>query len=338
MKPYSLHGGDIYGFQQPVLDFSININPLGMPEGAVRAAEEGIRLSGRYPDWRKRELTAAIRRFHHLTENEGQIICGNGVAELLYALCFYLRGKGAQTFWTFLPTFMEYESAAGAAGLKRAVREDTADVIFICNPNNPTGTLYARDRLRTCFEDCRQRHAVLVTDESFLPFLEEDGEISLLHDAVREPGLFVLRSLTKIYAMPGLRLGYLVCGDEKEAEGIQSFLQPWNVSIPAQMAGVASLEDEDYLKRTRIYVKRERAKMAGELSEILRTGADGRADFLFFHADEDLGKRLLQRNILIRDCSDIRGLSKGWYRVGLRSPEDNQRLIAALAECRSTNP
>lgn len=355
MTPYLLHGGDIYGLDRPVLDFSVNINPLGMPEGAVRAAEEGICLSGRYPDWKKRDLICAIRDFHHLPENEGQIVCGNGVAELLYALCLYLSRKAGEkksercaftwtddgrpvqetpmlpTYWTYLPTFMEYETAAEAAGMSRAACEEEADVIFVCNPNNPTGALQTREQLMRLFRRCWERDAVLVVDESFLPFLENDASLSLLQAAIQVPNLFVLRSFTKIYAMPGLRLGYLACARKQDAEGIQRFLQPWNVSTPAQMAGVAALEDHDYLARSRAFIKKERSEMAAAISDILHTEVEGAADFLLFHADRGLGGRLLQQGILIRDCSDIRGMSRGWYRVGVRVHEDDQKLVCALS-------
>lgn len=360
MTPYSLHGGDVYGLGRPVLDFSINVNPLGMPEGAHKAAEEGLRLSDRYPDWRKRELIHAIRDFHHLSENEGRIICGNGAAELLYALCLYLSRKISRkksgrrvtmkvdreesdtafveetamlpTYWTYLPTFMEYETAAETAGMRRAVDEDEADVIFVCNPNNPTGELQTKEQLLELFRRCWERDAILVVDESFLPFLENDAALTMLQTAVQVPNLFVLRSFTKIYAMPGLRLGYLACGRERDAEGIGSFLQPWNVSTPAQMAGVAALKDRSYLDRSRAFFKKECAELAAAISENLHTEVQGAADFLFFHADEDLGKRLLEQDILIRDCSDIRGLCKGWYRVGVRGHEDNRVLIECLLQ------
>lgn len=358
MTPYSLHGGDIYGLHHDVLDFSININPLGMPKGALKAAEEGLRLSDRYPDWKKRELVQAIRDFHDLSAKEGRIICGNGAAELLYALCLYLNRSISMkksdrhamitvdtedpnapfteetamlpTYWTYLPTFMEYETAAEAAGMRRAVREEEADVIFVCNPNNPTGELRTREQLLGLFRRCWERDATLVVDESFLPFLKNDSSISMLQTAMQVPNLYVLRSFTKIYAMPGLRLGYLACAREQDAEGIERFLQPWNVSTPAQMAGVAALKDRDYLDRTRAFVKKEREELSSTIAEILHTEVEGAADFLLFHADKNLGRRLLEKNILIRDCSDIRGLSKGWYRIGVRDHEDNRVLIDRL--------
>lgn len=340
-----IHGGDIYR-NEAELDFSVNVNPLGMPEESKKAAWEGILSSGAYPDTEGEKLRRKIAGQENLSMK--QVVLGNGAAELIYAICYALNvKKGLVT----APSFAEYERAVLAAGGKiqyfrlfedqdfrlseEILKEitDDCDILFLCNPNNPTGTFIKRELLEKTAERCEETKTYFCLDECFLPFMEEEGKYTMKGMLARFPHLVILRAFTKIYAMAGLRLGYALCSNVSMAEAIREKLQPWNTSIPAQMAGVAALEDEDYLKRTRKLMDEEKAYL---LKELPKWGADRiyghGANFIFFHGREDLGELLLKKKILIRDCSNFPGLSGGFYRIGIGCHEENEALIRCMRQ------
>jgi len=351
----SLHGGDIYQknpTEKEWLDFSANINFLGMPEKVRQAATEAITLSTHYPDSKKRELTYLLAEQFSLSEE--MILWGNGAAELLYAFSFALHPeKGLLA----VPAFLEYERALSASGcqisyvfLKRKeqfyftkeiqkellekVKE--ADVLILCNPNNPTGWQIPKDFLLECMEECERKKTYFLLDECFLEFTENGN--SLLSFCLNHPHLIVLRAFTKMYAMPGLRLGYAISGNFKVRKAMELAMQPWNVSLPAQMAGIAALSEKDYPARTRQALKKERIYLISGL-EYFRDhfglvaaiyGAE--ANFIFFSGERELAKWLKQKGILIRDCSNYRGLCLGDFRICIKNREENQRLLDAITE------
>ncbi|MGN0152578.1 MAG: pyridoxal phosphate-dependent aminotransferase [Wujia sp.] len=336
-----IHGGDIYRY--PVeYDFSVNINPLGMPLGSISAAHEGIVLSGRYPDYSGEKLCRAIAGHENIPS--WSIVLGNGAAELIYALCHAVRPV---TALTVAPTFQEYASAVCAAGgemrycylheaddfsvteeLLDSVTEDI-DILFLCNPNNPTGMLAEPDLMQRLIRRCAACDTLLCIDESFLPFVEDAEKHTAMKYLSEDKGcLVVLRSFTKIYGMPGLRLGYMAFGDMELRERVRSNIQPWNTSVPAQMAGIEALKDIEFLEKTRDMLHAERnyleTAMRGHLTKKMYPGC---ANFILFCADDGLGEDLLEQGIMIRDCSGFEGLSQGYYRIGIRSHSENQMLI-----------
>lgn len=339
-----IHGGDIY--RNPVeYDFSVNINPLGMPLKSIQAAHEGIVLSGRYPDYSGERLCQEISRQRGVSEK--QMILGNGAAELIYALCHAVRPRHALAP---APTFQEYAVAVEVIGgrmeyhvlretenfdldekILDAITEDT-DILFLCNPNNPTGRLVNSELMKKIFVRCGEMNVIVCVDESFLPFAEDVAERTALSymDGEQEMSckLVVIRSFTKIYGMPGLRLGYLVCNDDALLCEIRKNLQPWNTSVPAQMAGLAALADEEFLAKTHDMMRAERAYLELEMQQgLVDKLYPGCANFIFFRAEETLMDMLMERGIMIRDCSNFAGLSKGYFRIGIRSHSENQMLI-----------
>ncbi len=339
------HGGDIY--RSPVeYDFSVNINPLGMPEKSIAAAQEAILLSDRYPDWQGEELCRAISVAEGIKKE--QVVPGNGAAELIYALCYAIRpGQGM----VMAPSFQEYEAAIGSAGgktgfwklqepkgfsldetLLEALTEQT-DLLFLCNPNNPTGTLTSKELLEKIAGKCERTDTYFCIDECFLPFLEQEEAFTMKRYLERFPHLIVLRAFTKVYGMPGLRLGYLLSANEGLREKLRLCLPPWNTSLPAQMAGIAALQDAEYLQRARKVIREEKAYLQEALSQGLaeRIYASG-ANFIFFQSRPDLKERLLERRILIRSCSDYRNLGTGFFRIGVKRHQENQELIRRWRE------
>ncbi|MDO5538486.1 MAG: pyridoxal phosphate-dependent class II aminotransferase [Eubacteriales bacterium] len=341
------HGGDIYTNKYRI-DFSANINPLGMPESVRTAACQGVALSANYPDVQYRELRRAIAGKEKVSEED--IICGNGAAELIFLLASAV--KPVRTLLT-APGFAEYEQALTAAGCQAEfyeLREETGfalqedylkrlkegwDMVFLCNPNNPTGVTIPPGFLREILNICKEENIKVVLDLCFLDFLEEREEADFVRDTSDYPNLFVLKAFTKTYAMAGLRLGYGICTDKFLLEKMESITQPWNISIPAQMAGVAALKEKEYVERARKLVTGQRIWLSGQLKELGLTVYDSRANFLFWKGPAGLTEKCREQGILLRDCGNYRGLKdvqeqKGYYRVAVRTPEENKELVNVL--------
>ena len=327
------HGGDVY--RNPIeYDFSINVNPLGMPLASIQAAHEGIVLTGRYPDYRAEQLCRAIAKAQNIPAD--RIIPGNGAAELLYALGQTIPGKAL----AIAPTFTGYAEAVAAGGGEMSYAgneqelierlDDSIRLVFLCNPNNPTGTLFTRDQILRVLEKAEQMQAYVCVDECFLPFLEEEASYSMLPYLTKHTRLLVLRAFTKIYCMAGLRLGYLACGDTELQLRIRAKLQPWNTSIPAQLAGIAALSDTEYLAKTRENLQAERAYLVPRLRELVAEVYDGYGNFLLFRDEPDLKERMLEVGVLIRACGDFEGLDDTYFRIGIRSHSENQEFIRRL--------
>lgn len=336
------HGGDIYRYDVQY-DFSANINPLGMPKECVAAAKKGVDLSFCYPDYAGEELCEAICK-HEQVKKEN-IILGNGAAELIYAFSAGVRPSKALLL---APTFSEYSESLLAMGceidyynlsegnqfqldtgvLKKITRD--IDVMFLCNPNNPTGQIGERNLLLQIANKCKECRTLLLMDECFLDFVEEKEEISLIPYLLGYDNLVVLKAFTKIYGMPGLRLGYALSSNEHLLGKMKACLQPWNTSIPAQMAGIAALEAHQYLEHTYRIIKEERNYLLEKLKNGLAEEIYGSsANYIFFKAEIGLKEKLLQEKILIRDCSNYKNLEQGYYRIAIRTHLENKQLIAA---------
>ncbi|MDE7299355.1 MAG: aminotransferase class I/II-fold pyridoxal phosphate-dependent enzyme [Lachnospiraceae bacterium] len=345
-----LHGGDVYR-NRVRHDFSVNINPLGMPPGCVEAAKRGVELCAQYPDWRGEELRGLLAQQEDVKAE--QLILGNGAAELLYALIAYLRPKRALIP---IPAFGEYEAAVTAFGgecvfwrmreetgfcleeaFLNAVRADIS-LVLLCNPNNPTGVSVGKELLLRIAGRCEETGTWLCVDECFLPFVGREAELTLKHSLERFPHVIVLRAFTKIFGMPGLRLGYAMAADRSLLSGLRRCLQPWNTSVPAQMAGIQALRAQGFVGETVRLIDTEREFLSRELSllppGIVEKQYPSEANFLLFRGRKDLYQRLLETQILIRDCGNYRGLeesgSRGYFRIAVRIREENEALLDAM--------
>ena len=339
------HGGDVYG--RPVtLDVSVNTNPLGPPPGVVRAVVDAAQLLDRYPDPHCRRLVAALADREGVPEEA--ILCGAGAAELIFSFCAALRPR---TALELAPTFSEYAAALAAAGCRVArcaleeeqgfalteklleeLERKSCEVVFLCNPNNPTGRLIPPALLESILALCERRGGWLFVDECFLE-LSDGGRGTSLAPLLR-PGrrLFLLRAFTKSYAMAGLRLGYCLCGEGALLERMGRQTQPWNVSVPAQAAGLAALGEEAYLRESRALIQSERRYLREGLEALGLTVCSSQANYLLVKSPAELSGPLLDRGILIRDCANYRGLGPGWYRTAVRRREENRTLLNALGE------
>lgn len=347
--PALVHGGDWAGFEgeygRPPLDFSSNVSPLGLPEGVRAAAAASLGDAQRYPDPLCRELRRAIAGAEGV--DPGWCLCGNGSADLLYRAALAKKPKRALVT---APAFAEYEAALETVGcrvehyaLKREdgflVRGDFPDAIapgvemvFLCEPNNPTGRTTPPALLREILARCGAVGAVLVVDECFGSFLDEPEEHTLKGELGRRSNLLILKAFTKLYAMAGLRLGYCLCSDGALLAAMGRAGQPWAVSGPAQAAGIAALRETAYAGSVRALVRQERPRLASGLERLGLAVVPGEANYLLFASPVPLAEPLRRRGILIRDCGNYRGLDGLWYRAAVRTREDNRRLTAALEE------
>ena len=339
-----IHGGDVY-HHQGCVDFSANCNPMGTPGKVRQAVTDSLDELVNYPQVGYESLKKAIAQYEQV--NKEQVICGNGAAELIYTLILALRPRQALVL---APTFAEYEQAlenlgcrVDYYGLKRECSfqpqsdffdrlTPQVDVVFLCNPNNPTGLLLEREFLERVLDICDKHQTMLVVDECFLDFVEEPKKYSLKEELSENPHLFLLKAFTKRYAMAGVRLGYGLCQNLDLLERMGRMTQPWNLSVIAQKAGIAALKEEDYVRRGRQIVFQEIERMKQEFQKLGIKTYDSQANYLFFEGPKDLWEKCLDKGILIRDCSNYTGLSKGYYRVAVKMPQENDRLLKALGE------
>ncbi|MCI9485703.1 MAG: aminotransferase class I/II-fold pyridoxal phosphate-dependent enzyme [Lachnospiraceae bacterium] len=338
------HGGNIYQYGN-VLDFSANLNPLGMPELVRRAAVSGAMRAEHYPEPDCAELRERIGR--RLGVGTGQVICGNGATELIFLAAAAIRPRRALLL---APTYAEYEEAFSAYGCEcryhflrekdgflpgedflEAVTGDY-DLVAVCNPNNPTGLLLERDFVGRLLERCREAGSILFLDESFME-LTGKKEAASAEPFLRSEQLFLLRSMTKTYAMAGLRLGYAVSGNRGLVDDMYRYKPSWNVSIPAQAAGEAASSEAEYLARSVLYIGKERQFLLDGLAAFPVRVYPGAANYLFFSCGrEDLREAFLEQGILIRDCGNYRGLKAGYYRVAVRTHAENQQLLHVFGQ------
>ena len=337
------HGGDLYG-RRVKLDFSVNTNPLGTPPAVAEAVREVAGALCQYPDPACRELTASLAA--HEGVGQDCILCGCGAAELIYSYCGAI---GAESALMTAPTFSEYAAALVPRGisvqyyplwekngflLENGFLEELercgCEAVFLCNPNNPTGRLIPPELLEEICRVCQRRGIRLFVDECFLELSE--GGRSLASRLEAYPGLFLLKAFTKSYGMAGLRLGYCLTADRALLAEMSRMVQPWNVSLPAQMAGVAALREKRFLEEARELIGSERPRMAAELEKLGLSVCPSQVNYLLLKSPADLYGPLLERGILIRDCSNYEGLGARWYRVAVKRPEENRALLDALRE------
>ncbi len=336
------HGGDVYR-NNVRLDFSSNINLMGIPESVLQAAKRGVELSCNYPDTECNELRDAISIKEGIPKD--MIVCGNGAADLIFSLVIATKPKRALLL---SPTFHEYERALQSVDCRisyyQLLEENgfklgtdfveeingDIDIVFLCNPNNPTGVLIDRLWLKNILQKCKDSNCFLVVDECFMDFVPEERDYTLKGLCKESKNLFVLKAFTKLYAMPGLRLGFGFCGNSLLINKMKNNSQPWNISIPAQMAGIAALEEVEYVKQSLKMIEEEKKFLIQQLRQLHFKIYESQANYIFFRAKEGLYEKCLEQGVMIRDCSNYRGLSEGYYRIVVKTHCENVVLIELL--------
>ena len=211
------------------------------------------------------------------------------------------------------------------------IDKDT-DMLFICNPNNPTGVLCDRDYLGKVSDRCRECGTYMILDECFIDLIDDPDAYTMKAYLEKNYRLVILKAFTKLYAMPGLRLGYGLCRNTGLMERIKEVSQPWSVSLPAQMAGVAALKEKEYVRTSKEEILRQKKRLVTELEAMGYKIYGYGANYIFFKADDDFSRKCLEMGIMIRDCSNYEGLQKGFYRIAVRSAEDNDILLKVFRE------
>jgi len=351
------HGGNLaevlarYGLER-VLDFSVSVHPLGPPDGLREHLASHPEDVTRYPDRRCEALRAAASlRFGFPPEC---FLAGNGSAELIDLV---LRAGPCSRLVVSPPDFGLYE-ALSPRGLPvhRVPRDMGAgycvdverlletvlpgDLVLFSNPGNPSGAAIQAERLAPLLDRCADVGALLVVDEAFADFCPD---VSLLDRIPAHPALVVLRSLTKFYAIPGLRVGFLA-GPPERVGRLAALQVPWSVNGPAQAAGAYCLGQPAWDRLAREFVEEERGRTSQALAGI--PGIEplpSRANYLLLRlappapGATTLYRTLARRGILVRHCGSF-GLGEAYLRVGLRTPEENDQLVAALREAAAPGP
>ena len=430
-----VHGGDVYR-RAVDLDYSVNINPLGMPPRACAAAKHGVDQSTAYPDWKVEKLRDAVVSFLNqkfavvvssaganadigvpsagmradatatgastgatvpvpgeIKTQEARVVApewisfGNGAADLIYRLMQVLR---PQQVVVAAPAFAEYSVAAERVGaqvvpvylseaddfsftpaveaafIQAIERAPSGSAVFLCNPNNPDGNVIRAEVLQRIAAVCEAHHSWFLVDECFLPFLRSEIHYSMVPSLRAFEHLVILRAFTKIYGMPGLRLGYMLTAAQALTDAVRATMTPWEINLPAQLAGVAALEETKFVEKTRALIRAERAFLVQTLptlpyvEKVYVPVSD--ANFILFRTaltqpdcpegrvrnselksesdpcvsenrtvytshSVDLKSLLLDRGVLIRACGNYEGLDARYYRICVRTHEENLALI-----------
>lgn len=348
------HGGNIFFWARKmgldareIVDFSASINPLGPPRSARKAHLKSYADIASYPDSDGAELKEALSRRHGMKPDE--VCLGNGSTQLIYLLCRALRPRKALVV---LPAFSEYSNALKLIGTEvrsyflsperefRLSLEEfmegwnkDLDMIFLSNPNSVAGQVISKAAMEEIAGLALRKRILLVVDEAFMDFVESESVKELIQ---RNPYLVVLRSLTKYYALPGLRIGY-VLAQSQTVKLLASYQEPWSVNGPAQRVALACLADAAFRSKTTQWLEQEGRFLLKGLSKVKGLlPYPSSANFVLVGLEDqesnalELRSFLLQRKILIRVCDSFAGLGAEYFRVAVRRRRDNRRLLKTL--------
>jgi threonine-phosphate decarboxylase len=351
------HGGDLLTatsvFSVPssqFLDLSSNINPFGPPKKVMEQIIEALPTIDKYPDPIHRQFRNALG--DTLQIDSDSILVGNGAAE---CLALAIQALSPKKVGVVYPCFSEYTQFARRYGAdvvscigtsENRFQPDpaelhtlfqTVDMMIIGHPNNPTGVSYNDVQLREMADWAKAYDTYLVIDEAFLDFIEPDKRHTLLPELAVYPHVILVRSMTKIFAIPGIRLGYTIAAPDLIQKMRENQI-PWSVNQIALVAGQACLAERDYLIKTRQLISQERAFLIHTFREQFQWEIwESDANFLLIRLPSHLTSSRLQyllgrRGILIRDCSMYPGLTEHDFRIAVKKRADHERLISVLKE------
>lgn len=352
------HGGDVWGFSrkygiplEQVLDFSGPINFLGPSPKAVEAVKQQAKLIRFYPDPNPTELRREVAKYVGHDVCESNIVLGNGSIELIYMIAEVFPSSYKAVIP--VPSFTEYEKAVlrvhgetifvqlpedfalETERVKKAVTEDTK-LMCICNPHSPSGTLYDKDTILDLLDFCQKKDIILSVDENYIEFASKGEDVTMVGYVKKHPNLFVIRSVTKFYGMPGIRFGYGIAA-ENLIETLETTRQPWSINTLAGFATLAAFNDKAFIEKTRRTIAKERAEFTKMLMEIdCLQVFPSETNFLLVKilnpkfTSTGLREQMAKEGMLIRDCSTFVGLDDSFFRVTVRAATDNAKLVEAF--------
>lgn len=349
------HGGEMLsksGGAEKLLDMSVNTNPLGLPKSVKTAIQNALAVLDRYPDPNCTNLREKIAEvYNHRYEialKSQHILCGNGASELISLVTAAISPKNALIL---SPSFFGYEKALRNCDCRihrhfskkeanfvldetifDSIERASPDLIFLCSPNNPTGTMIEISLLEKIIAVCEGKGIFLLVDECFIDFTEKSAN-SAVRFVEQNPHLVVLNAFTKIYALAGLRLGFAVSSHAVLLQKAKMLAPEWNVSTVAQIAGRAALDEEYYIEETRKIIKTERAYLSEKLKALGFKVYPSEANFILFESEEisfSLGDVLARKGIFIRSCENFCGLTNHFYRIAVKTREENQIFLKML--------
>ncbi len=356
------HGGNIeqalkqYRLAEgAVIDFSANINPLGMPYPVKRAVTKAMDYLDRYPECEYLDLRKDLAGFYGVKPQN--LLVDNGSVSLIYLIP---RALGLRSALIIVPAFSEYEKAARLAKGEVKFLKSKADLsldmdslikglkgrdsLYLANPNNPTSLSVERKDLLKILKAAKENGAILILDEVFMEFSDSPRENTLISQAVKSENLIILRSMTKFFALAGLRLGAAIAHPDVISR-LRKYQPPWPVNSLAVAAAREFLKDKKYIYNSYKLIQKEKTFLYSELSAFKAFKVwKPSANFVFCRIKvknltaAGLRDRLALKGILIRDCSNFRGLDMGFFRIAVRSRRENMKLLAGLKEALLINP
>ena len=341
-----IHGGKIpvKNSDHNIIDFSSNITPLGIPNFVKLIIKKNLDKVQFYPDPKSENVISSLEKYTHLSKSN--IVVGNGAIEILYNFCFAFLSKTTKVL-IHVPTFQEYETAVKLSNCKisyfnslnLSVNIDLFisqipknGCIFLCNPNNPTGELLSKKELLFIIIAAKKLKTIVFIDECFIELVPKSNE-SLISYVKKYDNLFILRSLTKSFGLPGLRIGY-ACGSKEIIKILQKIKIPWSVNSLAQDAANAVIKNISHIKKSNIIIQKELKYLEDNIS--ILNGFEcisSSTNFILIKTKNDSTKlqtKLLKNKILIRDCKNFRGLDNHYIRIAVKSHKDNVKLVKAL--------
>jgi len=339
------HGGrySVDNRDPDIIDFSSNITPAGMPTSVQSILKRRLGQMENYPDSHSSDLISSLKKYTGLPESN--LIVGNGSIEIIYNFCSAFLPK--KRILIPAPTFGEYEAATKlvdckitffktmnlAENLNSFISQIPANgCIFVCNPNNPTGTILSKKQLIKILLAAKHKSCLVFVDECFIELVPQSNQ-SILNLVKKYDNLFVLRSLTKSFGLAGIRIGY--AGASKQIIDIlQKMKIPWSVNALAQEAGIIVIKNKLHLKKSKSIIKKESSFLKNKIAEIQGFEChNSSTNFILIKTKQDstkLQKKLLKHKVLIRDCKNFRGLNNHYIRIAIKSHKDNLKLVGAL--------
>ena len=347
-----LHGGNIYRLaregKKEILDYSSNINPLGVPEKFKEAVINNFDNLERYPDPEYIALRESIAQYNGLDLKN--TVVGNGATEILFLYMQALKPKKALIV---APAFAEYKRALDSIGCEilyyRLSHEKNfafnledflknipqCDLVIICNPNNPTGIFIPLEDIKKINNVLKAKKIKLFIDEAFIEFIKGWEEFTAAN--LKDKNIFIMRALTKFFAVPGVRLGYGIYFDETVEDKLNMKKEPWSVNSFAEIAGRVMLKDSEYIEQTEEWIDKEKKWFYEECCKIKNIKAyKTNTNFILIKLLKstaiEVKEKMLEKGILVRDASNFEGLNEHFIRLAIKNRENNIRVLKTLKE------